>query len=289
MKITITIKIIICYICMLLLFFEGLNIYPAKAEYTEDKELSEVFTTESIVITTKEETNSFETSTEESSTEVTTTEKCETEEITPEVTTTEILTEETTVDETTTKIPNTVCNTFTVKFDYNGGLKSTSKIIVKRGSKYGKLPKAQRRYYQFEGWYTQKNAGRKITNNTIVNLTAEQTLYARWSKISVSSKIKVKSIRQKTGKISLKVSKAKYASGYVIYCSYDKKFKKTKKMNVTGKKRKKKYTFVVKKVLKKAKPGWTYYYRVRPYIIDSVGKKVWGKYGKVYSILYRKK
>ena len=91
----------------------------------------------------------------------------------------------------------------------------------------------------------------------------------------------------KKGKITINVANAKKkASGYVVYCSYNKKFKKAKSFDV---KNKNQCTFIVKKVLKKARPGWTYYYRIRPYVIDSTRKKVWGKYGKTYARLYRDK
>ncbi|MDE5582375.1 MAG: hypothetical protein K2J08_01535 [Ruminococcus sp.] len=33
----------------------------------------------------------------------------------------------------------------------------------------------------FEGWYTNKNGGTKITNDTTVSITANQILFAHWT------------------------------------------------------------------------------------------------------------
>ena len=268
----------ICHVLIVLMMLVVFNLFYIEAESIED----EIVTTQIIEKATGESERLTEIITEEETiTEEVATEKVTTEKIPTEETTKEILTEE-----ITTKV---VKNIYKVEFDYNGGKKAGYKLNVKKGETYGRLPNARRRYYQFVGWYTQKNGGNKITDNTIVSLSANHTLYAHWRKVRVSKKIKVKNIRQRKGKISIKVSNAKYASGYIIYCSYNKKFKKAKKLDISGRKRIKKYTFSVRKVLAKAKKGWTYYYRIRPYVIDSAGKKVWGKYGKVYSILYRKK
>jgi uncharacterized repeat protein (TIGR02543 family) len=204
-----------------------------------------------------------------------------TETATEETTTEEITTEETTTEETTN-----IKNIFNIKFDYNGGIKSTAQISVTNGTQYGKLPKAKRRNYQFSGWYTSKIGGTKVSESTTVKLNSDQILYSHWKKVIVSKKIRITRFRQRNGKISLRVADVKLASGYVIYCSYNKKFKNAKKITVTNTK-KSCYTFVIKNKLTKAKIGYTYYYRICPYIIDSTGKKVLGKYGKTYDVLYR--
>ena len=72
---------------------------------------------------------------------------------------------------------------YTVKFNANGGTVSTSSKTVTNGSTYGTLPTPTRTGYQFNGWYTGRTAGSKVTSTTKVPASAStQTLYARWSK-----------------------------------------------------------------------------------------------------------
>ena len=74
--------------------------------------------------------------------------------------------------------------TYTVTFNVNGGnLSGNSYITVKTGSRYGTLPTATRNSYTFDGWYTSENGGTKITENTTVSLTGNQTLYAHWTAV----------------------------------------------------------------------------------------------------------
>jgi len=74
--------------------------------------------------------------------------------------------------------------TYTVTFNANGGnLSDNSYITVKTGSRYGTLPTATRNSYTFDGWYTSENGGTKITENTTVSLTGNQTLYAHWTAV----------------------------------------------------------------------------------------------------------
>lgn len=72
----------------------------------------------------------------------------------------------------------------TVKFDGNGGSVSVRSKKVNRGSKYNTLPNPKRKGYRFEGWYTSKTAGKKKTSSSYVETTKNQTLYARWKKIT---------------------------------------------------------------------------------------------------------
>lgn len=52
-------------------------------------------------------------------------------------------------------------------------------ITVTNGSTYGYLPEIFKEGYTFDGWYTA--SGVRITSSTTVNLTGDQTLYARWT------------------------------------------------------------------------------------------------------------
>ena len=69
----------------------------------------------------------------------------------------------------------------TVTFDANGGSVSVSSKNVAYDSAYGTLPTAERTGYVFQGWYTAKTGGNKITETTTVSVTGSQTLYARWT------------------------------------------------------------------------------------------------------------
>lgn len=72
----------------------------------------------------------------------------------------------------------------TVTFDLNGENASVSpeeKTVIE-GLPYGILPTPTLANNRFDGWFTAKNGGTQIKNDTIVALTANQTLYAHWSK-----------------------------------------------------------------------------------------------------------
>lgn len=74
-------------------------------------------------------------------------------------------------------------NTYTVTFNANGGgtPSSTSKSVTYGGT-YGTLPTISRTGYTFNGWYTATSGGTKIETSTKVTITANQTLYAQWTK-----------------------------------------------------------------------------------------------------------
>lgn len=70
-------------------------------------------------------------------------------------------------------------------FKYEEILPSTeNKVVVTLGENYGQLPTPKREGYEFKGWYTSKNDGEKIKNDTkVTEKSNNQTLYARWEKI----------------------------------------------------------------------------------------------------------
>ena len=74
--------------------------------------------------------------------------------------------------------------TYKVTFNSNGGTVSgTSTKTVTSGEKYGTLPTAAKSGYTFDGWYTSGSGGTRITENTTVSLTGNQTLYAHWTAV----------------------------------------------------------------------------------------------------------
>jgi len=68
----------------------------------------------------------------------------------------------------------------TVSFDANGGIASFSSKTVNKDSAYGELPTATREGFTFQGWYTAKNGGTKVTKDTAVSVNVDHTLYAIW-------------------------------------------------------------------------------------------------------------
>ena len=69
----------------------------------------------------------------------------------------------------------------TVTFDSNGGnAPSPASKTVQCPGTYGTLATCTRKGYDFTGWWTAKEGGTQITETTTVELSASQTLYARW-------------------------------------------------------------------------------------------------------------
>lgn len=67
---------------------------------------------------------------------------------------------------------------FVVNFDANEG-KSVSAITAEEGQTIIELPETTREGYQFDGWYTAKDGGDRVTK--IDALTGDMTLYAHWT------------------------------------------------------------------------------------------------------------
>ena len=71
--------------------------------------------------------------------------------------------------------------TYTVIFDGNGGTVTPSSVLTGKGGKISAVPVPKRSGYQFEGWYTAKNGGKKITKDTV--FTANAVVYAHWKAV----------------------------------------------------------------------------------------------------------
>ena len=160
----------------------------------------------------------------------------------------------------------------TVKFNANGG-KATAKVAyAEKGEAYGTLPTATRKGYTFDGWYTKKTGGKKVTKTTKV---ASGTLYARWTKVSAPAKAQLKSVKAAKKSATVKINTVKAAKGYTVYYSTDKNFKKNVKSVTTTK------TSVTLKNLTSKK---NYYVKVKAYKVDSTNAKVYGKAGSVKKV-----
>ena len=73
-------------------------------------------------------------------------------------------------------IDNLLC---TLTLDVNGGEGESLKRDVFKGEACGQLPIPKRTGYTFNGWYTARTGGEKITTSTV--FTKNTTLYAQWS------------------------------------------------------------------------------------------------------------
>ena len=81
---------------------------------------------------------------------------------------------------------------YTVEFDANGGTVSPDSIQVTYGSSYGALPTPTRKGFKFEGWYTAKTGGTKVTSSTKVTVASNnQVLYARWDESETTYTVKL--------------------------------------------------------------------------------------------------
>lgn len=62
---------------------------------------------------------------------------------------------------------------------------TTKKIIYgyTYGECLGELPVPKYRGYEFDGWYTEPDGGEKITEDTVVTVRQDQTLYGHWTSI----------------------------------------------------------------------------------------------------------
>ncbi len=69
---------------------------------------------------------------------------------------------------------------YTVKFDANGGKTSIKSKDICRGAYFGIMPVPARDGFTFDGWYTEKTGGRKITAYRKAREIGNITLYAHW-------------------------------------------------------------------------------------------------------------
>ena len=112
--------------------------------------------------------------------------------------------------ETTFTFSKKTCTTTkTVQFNPNGGTVSTKSKNVTIGKTYGTLPTPTRTGYDFDGWYTQKTGGTKVTANTSVGTNPPNTLYAHW----IAKKYTV-TLDANGGTVSMASRTATYGSEY---------------------------------------------------------------------------
>lgn len=170
-------------------------------------------------------------------------------------------------------------NIYQIEFNSNGGKKKFSGRGVKNGAAYGSLPVPARAAYKFEGWYTAKSRGKKITSQTRVNLNQDQMLYAHWSKVTAGRVKSLKLYNKRKGRMDIALKGIKGAAGYQILYGTNPAITKGKKQVITTK---------LKKAVTRLKKRKTYYVKVRAYKLDSAGKKIYGKFSSVKKLSIKK-
>ena len=81
---------------------------------------------------------------------------------------------------------------YTATFDANGGTTASPKTLTKRaGEKLGTLPTTSRSGYTFQGWYTARTGGTKISTSTTMP-TQNTTYYAQWKAANATQTIRVR-------------------------------------------------------------------------------------------------
>lgn len=119
-----------------------------------------------------------------------------------------------------------------------------------------------------------KNSEQPVTSPTVVPTQVPG------AQVKAPKKPTIKSVKNSKGKkLTVKWKKVKGAKGYQVQYALDKGFKKSLKSKTLTK------TLFTKKGLKKKK---TYYVRVRAYVKDSKGNKVFGGWSKVKKVKIKK-
>lgn len=164
-------------------------------------------------------------------------------------------------------------------FITNGGDKlSRIEMTLPMNDKPGIMPDAKRKHYSFDGWYTQKESGRKIEEDTVLN--ASMTLYAHWDKVEKPAQIKKLSLkRQENGQVMVQFQALENVQGYEIVYSPNKNFasRASRKKLIASK-------ADTAKILLNPKKNSSCYIRVRAYRTDSAGNKIYGIYSSAKQI-----
>ena len=70
---------------------------------------------------------------------------------------------------------------YIITYDGNGGTPTKTTDQVTYNAAYKELANASRDGYTFAGWYTEKDGGELVTEETIVKTASDHTLYAHWT------------------------------------------------------------------------------------------------------------
>lgn len=85
---------------------------------------------------------------------------------------------------TESEFANYIKGLYTLYFDANGGVCSTTSQEAVNGVALGTLPTPTRQYYTFDGWFTEPTAGERVTESSSFARTEDLKLYAHWTRNS---------------------------------------------------------------------------------------------------------
>jgi uncharacterized repeat protein (TIGR02543 family) len=163
----------------------------------------------------------------------------------------------------------TVTVPYTITYKLNGGTNNNSNPLTYNVTTQTiTLKNPTRAGYTFSGWYSDNQLNNKVTSIK-KGSTKDVTLYAKWTKVSVSKigTLTLTNVKGNNLKIAFKAISG--SKGYEIQYSTDKNFKKSVKTMTTTK-----TTYTLSKLTKNK----TYYVRIRAYKLDSTNKKIYGSY-----------
>ena len=161
----------------------------------------------------------------------------------------------------TVKTVNGKTATCTIKYNLKGGTNNKANP----SSYYGKkvtLKNPKKKGYSFTGWYTDGKYKTKVTSISSGN----KTLYAKWIKIKVDKAKLLKITKISVRKVKISYTAIKKANGYQIQYAINSKFSGATVKTTTAK----------SDTISSLKKGKIYYVRVRAYIVDSTGNKIYG-------------
>lgn len=161
-------------------------------------------------------------------------------------------------------------NSYNLSFDANGGSSINTTRSVSYGNYYGTLPIPVRTGYRFEGWYTQKIGGTKISSSTRMG-AHNVKVYARWKPVVPGKPTLVGVKANSYNKITITWRAASNATHYgIFYKTSGGSWKRIATLGSTARS----YTHISSKRFP-IKLGQKYIYTVRAYNSSS---KRWGNY-----------
>lgn len=112
-------------------------------------------------------------------------------------------------------------NTYVVLFENVGDAGSIQPIEVRYDELYGELPSPEQAGCSFDGWYTEAEGGVQITEDDVVKIVENTTLYAHWKCKYTVSPVKANVASSTEVKAGTKVSLTCDTNGASIYFTTD--------------------------------------------------------------------
>ena len=169
-----------------------------------------------------------------------------------------------------------VTSCYTITYYLNSGKNASANPSVYYNQAVS-LKNPTRKGYLFLGWYTDSKYKTKITS--IKKGTKKNyTLYARWKKVSVSQVKNVCVKNSSSRAMTVSYSKLSGVGGYQIVYDTNSKFTTKKWVGRVG----------LSKTITGLKKGKKYYVKVRAFITDSTGKRIYGPYSSIKTVCIKK-